>query len=188
MRRCRQCKTKYEPFNSLQATCSIDCAVKWARTAGAKEVVAKARKSETREMRKVFNSTNRSHWIKTLDTVFNKYIRLRDAKDGCISCDTKTGQAQAGHFKPKGANGQLRWHEANVHGQCAQCNNHMSGNLTEYRKRLVLKVGPDTVEWLEGPHEIQKRQQIPELKLLIETYKQKVKKLELQARYSDETI
>jgi len=28
-----------------------------------------------------------------------------------------------------------------------------SGNLTEYRRHLINKIGLDRVEWLEGPHD-----------------------------------
>jgi hypothetical protein len=84
----------------------------------------------------------------------------------------------AGHYLPKGSNGNLRWNEDNCHKQCATCNNHLSGNLLQYRKTLVKKIGIDKVEWLEGPHEIAKTPQISEIKDMIETYKAKVKLLE----------
>jgi 5-methylcytosine-specific restriction endonuclease McrA len=177
MKKCRQCNLKFEPFNSLQATCSVKCAVEWSKTPGAKKVVIKAKKAETRQMKAKFNATDRGYWTKKLDVVFNKFIRLRDRGLGCVSCAVTTGQMQCGHYKPKGSNGHLRWHEDNCHGQCATCNNHMSGNLGAYRERLIEKIGQDRVDWLEGPHEY-KKYTIDEMKDLIDVYQKKVKQLE----------
>ena len=33
------------------------------------------------------------------------------------------------------------------------CNNYKSGNLSEYRSNLLIKIGLERVEWLEGPHD-----------------------------------
>ena len=41
----------------------------------------------------------------------------------------------------------------NVHLQCSVCNNHLSGNLINYRTNLVKKIGLEHVELLEGPQE-----------------------------------
>lgn len=41
----------------------------------------------------------------------------------------------------------------NVHKQSAPCNNHLSGNQAEYRKRLIKKIGEAEVLRLESDHE-----------------------------------
>ncbi len=51
-----------------------------------------------------------------------------------------------------------------------------SGNIAEYRIRLIKKIGLDKVEWLEGPHEPAKYT-IDDLKELIVKYKAKCKEL-----------
>jgi len=45
----------------------------------------------------------------------------------------------------------------NIHKQCNKnCNLSLSGNIPRYRPNLIKKIGLQNVEWLEGPHEIQK--------------------------------
>jgi hypothetical protein len=53
----------------------------------------------------------------------------------------------------------------------------LSGNGTEYRKRLVEKIGIERVEHLESIANETRKFTIPEVKEIIETYKQKVKTL-----------
>jgi 5-methylcytosine-specific restriction endonuclease McrA len=161
----------------MQPTCGIICAIEWANSEDAKTHVEKVKRADTRTLKKARNEIDRSHWVKALDQIFNRFIRLRDAGQSCISCQGTTGQMQAGHYKPKGSNGNLRWDESNVHAQCATCNNFRSGNLTEYRISLLDKVGKEAVEYLEGPHAI-KKITISEMKELVKVYKAKVKLIE----------
>ena len=84
---------------------------------------------------------------------FNRFIRLRDSGSPCISCgatDTSL-QYHAGHFIPAGSCSALRFNEKNCHLQCSRCNNFLSGNLREYRVGLIIKIGQEDVEILEGP-------------------------------------
>lgn len=92
--------------------------------------------------------------IKLATKHFNKFIRNRDSKDGyftCISCgySKRTELMHAGHYLSAGNNSAVRFDERNVHGQCSQCNTHLHGNLLEYRKGLIQKIGLEQVEALE---------------------------------------
>ena len=81
-------------------------------------------------------------------TVFNKWIRIRDSGLPCISCGT--GQvAQAGHYLSQGHHSALRFDELNTNGQCIRCNLFLHGNLIGYRKGLVRKIGEAAVVGLE---------------------------------------
>jgi hypothetical protein len=83
----------------------------------------------------------------------NKYVRLRDDGQGCISCGiTYSTVWQAGHFIAVGANSTLRYVEDNIHLQCVQCNMNKSGNVGPYRIRLIAKIGIERVEALEAWH------------------------------------
>lgn len=117
----------------------------------------------------------RSWYIKELQKHFNKFIRLRDYELPCISCGRHhQGQYHAGHYRTVGSSPELRFDELNCHKQCAPCNNHMSGNIVNYRPNLITKIGQQKVDWIEGPHEAAK-QSIDELKALISHYKEKIK-------------
>lgn len=81
-------------------------------------------------------------------SVFNASIRKRDKGKPCISCGDFT-ELQAGHYYSAGHHTNLRFNTDNVHGQCKRCNYFLSGNLTEYRKNLIEKIGIKAVETLD---------------------------------------
>ena len=87
---------------------------------------------------------------------FNKCIRLRDIDLACISCGSRS-TLEAGHFYSAGHYSALRFNEDNVNGQCKKCNQHLSGNLIEYQKGLIKKVGQDRVDELHALSEAYKR-------------------------------
>lgn len=87
---------------------------------------------------------------------FNKFIRFRDSKNGlgvCISSGrtlrVPSANAQAGHFYSAGKYPELRFDEDNVHLQSKSDNYFVSGNLIEYRKNLIKKIGIERVERLD---------------------------------------
>jgi len=124
---------------------------------------------------------------KKLQTIFNKYIRLRDSGGGfftCISCGiTKsTDVMNAGHFYAvKGYDG-LRFDEYNVHGECAACNCWDESHLIGYAINLKSKIGGEELESLhyraseykKGYHKWDRS----DLEEKIEFYKRKIKELE----------
>lgn len=93
---------------------------------------------------------------KKLQRVFNEYIRLRDVDEhghgNCISCGSPVRfgnpNYQAGHYYPAPVE-TLRFNENNCNGQCKSCNYFKSGNLIEYRKGLVKKIGERGVKELD---------------------------------------
>jgi hypothetical protein len=73
-----------------------------------------------------------------------------------------------------GHSAALRFDENNTHKQCSVCNNYKSGNLAEYRPNLIVKIGLEEVERLEGPHD-PKKYTIDELRELLSVYQAKNK-------------
>ena len=143
-RKCQTCKTKFNPERPYQRVCSVECGIAKAQKSREKAEAASLKK------RKAGLKTVSDH-LKECQTVFNRYIRLRDSHLPCVSCGRyHGGQYHAGHYRSVGACGALRFNELNVHRQCAPCNNHLSGNQVEYRIELVRRVGEDMVKWLEA--------------------------------------
>ena len=175
---CKACGGKFRPsFNSTQVVCSPKCAL-----AHAPANQQKARKAidqrERREIkvRKEKLKTRADH-LKEAQVVVNQYIRLRDADLPCVSCGRfHDGQWHAGHFRSAGGHPELRFEPLNIWRQCAPCNTHKSGDLVNYRAELVRRIGPEKVEWLEGPHEA-KRYTIEDLKAIKAEYRAKIKQL-----------
>ena len=169
-RTCKVCKTKFEPnFNSVQAVCGYKCSIEYA-----KQLKDKKWKKEKAKIKSDLMTLQ--DWIKIAQTHFNKYIRLRDKGQPCISCSKPAKKENAGHYRSAGGNPELRFEELNVHLQCEYCNTYQHGNLIEYRKNLINKIGLDKVEWLEQSHEPAKYT-IEEVKEIIKTYKDKCKRL-----------
>jgi hypothetical protein len=82
----------------------------------------------------------------------NRCVRARDFFKGCVSCEKGAhwdGVWHASHFKSVGSNSKLRYNLWNIHKGCNECNIHHSGNIAEYEKRLVARIGPERVEWLK---------------------------------------
>jgi hypothetical protein len=179
-KKCRGCEEKFLPARPLQTSCSYKCALIVERAKTAERHQKDAEKvAKTIHRIKKENLKTRQEWLKDIQTIFNRYIRLRDRKLGCISCDSKTaGQYHAGHYRTVKAAPELRFEESNCHKQCAQCNNFDSGNIVEYRIRLIARLGKEKVEWLERKDHQPKKYCIDELRDLKKRYQEKIKEVE----------
>ena len=110
-------------------------------------------KAQTAKMKKEQRESDTSWWKDSAQKAFNKFIRLRDAELGCASCNKPSswrGQWHASHFKSVGARPDLRFNEDNCHKACSVCNNYLSGNVGEFRKRIIEKIGIDRLLVLES--------------------------------------
>ena len=168
LKKCKLCKNIFEPTKPLQQVCGWECAIELSKTKRIKTV-----KKEVKEAKLKLKS--RSDWLKDTQVVFNKYIRLRDQDDGCISCGSKSAYAyHAGHYRSIGSAGHLRFNEQNCHRQCSACNTHLSGNLIRYRLGLIRKIGIHAVETLESDNDTIKIG-IEEIKILKAYFSAKIK-------------
>lgn len=170
MRKCKTCGTRYEPTMPLQTACSPACAIEQAKASRvkkeAKEDRAKREKLKTR-----------AQWLKEAQAAVNAYVRKRDENLPCVSCGTTTAmQWHAGHYRTTKAAPELRFDTRQIWKQCSQCNDYLSGNITEYRKELVRRIGIEQVEEIEGQHE-PKHYTIDDLKAIKQEYTRKLKEL-----------
>ena len=155
-KRCRLCK-KYSLVESgikvpLGFFCSMDCVVKHGSKAA--RVASDKRKRQTiTKLRESVKTA--SEWRVEAQTAFNAYIRYRDRDQQCISCDASGdhdglgGYWDAGHYRSRGAARHLSFNLHNCVKQCSRCNRYLSGNIVEYRIRLIKRIGLDKVEALE---------------------------------------
>jgi hypothetical protein len=155
-RRCSHCRKKVPAesaiIGGLRAFCSMEHLIEFTKSeSGQKQITKQIRKEHREERIKV---KRRGDYLREAQAAFNAYIRLRDYQDPCICCDRHhQGQYHAGHYISVGSRPNLRFDEMNVHKQSAPCNNHLSGNQAEYRKRLIKKIGEAEVLRLESDHE-----------------------------------
>jgi len=176
--KCKNCKELFEPKWFNWKYCDKDL----CHNLGVKELVKKERDKKAKQGRKEKKKAKEAllthkDYLRLFQTVFNSYIRLRDKDLPCISCGKNNEkQFHAGHYRSVGSCPELRFNELNVWRQCATCNTYLHGNLIEYRKELINRIGVDKVEWLEGNHPSSKML-IPEIKEKIKEYKAKINSL-----------
>jgi hypothetical protein len=169
-KKCSVCKAWFEPFNTIQPTCGLKCALIKAVDDRVKK--EKRVKKDGLELLK-----SKSDHLKDGQVAFNAFIRERDRDWPCISCGKfHTGQYHAGHYRSVGAAPQLRFNEDNVHKQCQPCNLHKSGNAIEYRINLVKRIGVARVEALECDNSLPKWT-VEEIKAIKMEYRTKLKEL-----------
>lgn len=178
------CGISFPPQRLGQAVCSPKCALAMApaNTDKARKAIAQRDRREIQVRKEKLKS--RADHLREAQAALNEYVRLRDAHLPCISCDSMpndndlmTGSRwDAGHYRSVGACPELRFEPLNIHRQCVKCNRNLSGNAVEYRIRLVLRIGAETVAWLEGPHQPRKYT-VEEIKTIKAEYRAKTREL-----------
>lgn len=167
---CPICSTEYIPRSSLQKVChNYKCAIAFNKQRDAEIAAREQRKREReqsadlRQRREALKT--RAEWEREAQAAFNRYIRMRDMHQECISHPGKlisnsnyiTGSAvDASHYRSRGAASHLRFNVFNVHAACTRCNRQLSGNAVEYRIRLIERIGLERVERLEADNEPRK--------------------------------
>ena len=97
--------------------------------------------------------TKRKTLVKSLDTIFSEYIRLKNAnKQGFCTCVTcgKNGfwekdNIHAGHFMSR-KNFLTRWDERNVFPQCHYCNTYRYGEQYKYSLFLGKEISEELLD------------------------------------------
>ena len=181
--RCKNCKDKFEPKKFLQKFCmeKEECISEFLKEMRAKNVKTEKKDWQLKKKVLIEKTMTHSDWLKRLEEVFNKFIRLRDKDKPCISCGTEKQNIEyhAGHFWPGGNYSFLRFHEDNVHKQCGNnCNKNKHGNVGEYRIKLIERIGLERVNYLDLTRHNSSTLTIDEVKEKIIIYKSKVKQLE----------
>ena len=182
------CSIKFVPQRLGQVVCSPACALatKDVNQQKALKSLAQVERREIKVRKEKLKS--RADYLREAQAAVNEFIRLRDGHLPCISCDSlpndhdlMTGSRwDAGHYRSVGACPELRFEPLNIHRQCVRCNRNLSGNAVEYRIRLVLRIGAEKVDWLEGPHPARKYT-VEEIKAIKADYRAKTRELKRAA-------
>lgn len=134
-------------------------------------------------------TVSRSTLMKKADDAFSLFIRTRDSQpyEGrafrCISCQRvlPIEQADCGHYVNR-QHMSLRFSESNCNIQCRKCNRFMEGNIQDYRKGLIRKIGEQKVVLLEAQKNVTNKISNFELEILAKHYKEETKKFEYQIK------
>jgi hypothetical protein len=163
-----------------------DCAGAWyeANRDKLRAKAVRAEKRQDREKREAGKSIRKL--IAEAQTAFNAFIRTRDAKQPCICCgkpfepQRPGGSMDAGHYMSRGSSCQLRFDEANVHGQRKNCNRPGGTTRASFRAGMIARVGLAEVERLERDDGVHKWTH-DELRAIRDQYKAKAKVLKREA-------
>ncbi|POF93214.1 recombination protein NinG [Pseudomonas putida] len=176
------CGKPFKPTMTTQKVCSIACAKAIAKDPKLQKIAARAITKQARqdlqERREKLKS--RAEYAKEAQAAINRYVRLRDAHLGCISCSKPAswqGQWHCSHFRSVGAAPHLRFNLWNMNKSCSACNNFLSGNIMAYRPALIEKIGQAKVDWLECNSDVA-RHDISYLRRVKAVFSKKARRLE----------
>ena len=170
--RCKKCKDKFEPIRFNHKFCLKDECIK----AFVEEVKTRQWKETKTRMKNDLKTTQ--DWLKEAQTIFNKYVRLRDMGLVCVSCQQPPKKKNCGHYFSQGGHSNVRFDEDNCHLQCEHCNTFLSGNLLNYQIGIQKRIGAQKLLELQERAHVTKKWSIEELKEIIKTYKTKVRELQ----------
>ena len=186
-KKCRNpsCGQTFSPQRMGQHVCSPLCglAIKDVNQGKAKKAIAHMERLATRETKERLKT--RGDHIKDTQQAFNEFIRLRDQIAGhpCISSgrplDWSGNAVDAGHYRSRGSAPHLRFDERNCHAQSKQDNRFLSGNIADYRIRLIERIGQDEVDSLEADQTVRKYT-IEELQAIKKHYRAIVREMKKQ--------
>lgn len=172
-KKCKVCSMKFTPqYSSVQFLCSPKCAIEYNK-ANADKVWQKEKKVIKDALMSL------SDWEFLARQWFQKWIRIvRDINRPCLSCGSENATKwDASHYFSANQYSGLIFDEMNVHKCCVFCNQHLHGNLIEYRKGLIKRYGLEYVNELEAKAETSrfKKWTREEYQEIINTYKLKIK-------------
>ena len=169
-KKCKICGTKFTPkYSTVQMVCSTLCSYQYAKRQKDKEW-KKRKKEKKKEL-----MTLQDH-LKIAQVAFNAFIRARDKGKNCISCGKPLGERyDAGHYYSAGGHWAVRFNEDNVHGQHSRpCNKDLHGDLINYRKGLVERIGEERIKKLDAISQDTANFTIEEVKEITKKYKKKI--------------
>lgn len=137
---CKECDKEYTKFKSTDKYCSQKCQVK--------------AENEKEKQKRIKARNKKIKWPKArLDSIFAKYIRLRD-NNTCIVCGSQESPNN-GHFIARICT-KLRFDETNCNCQCSSCNGIHESNPVPYTNAMIGRYGKEVVDqlsidWFSGP-------------------------------------
>lgn len=143
----------FTPHNSMIKHCSPNCAIEILK-------IKQEKKHRKEKIAYRLETKKISVWRKEAQVAFNAYVRIRDYHDNCISSGKidshGVNEFDCGHYRSVGSAPHLRFHLHNAHKQHKHDNCYLSGNIVEYRPRLLAKIGAHKLEALETNNDYRK--------------------------------
>lgn len=151
------CGSSFVPDREKQIAC-LECAGSvgaWLNKEKAKkDAIAKAKEDRQQLQARKDAIKKISDLEADCRKIVQKMARIRDRRDGCISCHMGPnygGQWHGSHYRAHGGCSSLQFHLWNIHKACAQCNLFKSGNKEGFILGLLKKpgYGRERIDWLD---------------------------------------
>ena len=146
-KKCKVCLKVYTPRIFAQSVCSPGCAI--IHSKNLKKIKEqkewKAEKAILKDKLKTLGQ-----YEAEAKKAFQKWIRMRDDKQPCISCGIQqTDLWDGGHYKKAEIYSGVIFDENNCHKQCRKCNRFLNGNELNYRQGLIQRYGIEYADQIE---------------------------------------
>jgi len=148
---------------------------------------AREEKRESARKKKEWKESNKtlSELEQEARREFQRWIRMVDANEPCISCPSTTSEIwDGGHFYKAEIYSGLIFHQHNVHKQCRKCNSFLGGNENNYRLGLIKRYGEEYVLKLDALKDAKRNYKYTreELREIKETYLRKIRELDANSK------
>lgn len=185
-KRCKNkdCNKLFTPQREMQPCCCYSCEMNYALKNVDKLVEdgKKLRKKDNAKKKQEVKKDDKGGLKETAQKTVNKYIRLRDELEPCISCGKYEAlQWDAGHFKNVHGHPQIRFYTLNIWKQCSYCNDQLRSNPAEYERSLIKKLGLKKVEEIKQNISV-KKYSVEYLKRLTKVFRKKIRLYERKFR------
>ncbi len=145
MKKCKNCGKQFEPSNTIQSVCGLQCALKVsAAKTKQKEAEKKKLNLKLKESLKTLGD-----YKKELQIEVNKIVRLIDEGCKCLACGVTNAKFDASHFRGVGAWDNLRFNLHNIYSGCARCNTYQNGNLIKFREGIIETFGDSQMAYID---------------------------------------
>jgi hypothetical protein len=174
---CDTCLNKWKIDQIKQGNTKVLSSITRKAKIEVNKVVKEKKKEQTQlKMEQKQAIKKKSEYLKELQTIVNRIVRIIDTGKGCVSCDHGwrdkwTRQQHAGHRLSVGSCPELRFNFLNIYLQCSICNNWKSGNEREYDKGLLKHYDRKQLEIVQNL-----RLKYPSLHITIEELKEAIKR------------
>lgn len=148
LRRCKNCKERFQPLQPLQYVCGYKCANEYQKLLKANKE-AKEWKVKKAQMK---ITTHAKEYKKSLQDSVNKLSRMIDARFNyitCIDCNKNFGkQIDAAHYHSRGANSSLKYNLDNLHSAKSDCNQFSDNHKLGYKIGLIDRYGDQYTQYV----------------------------------------
>ena len=146
-KKCKVCQELFTPIQFAQTACGYKCAIIHSKNLKLQKELKdwKAEKAILKNKLKTLGQ-----YEAEAKKAFQKWIRMRDDKQPCISCGIQqTDLWDGGHYKKAEIYSGVIFDENNCHRQCRKCNRFLNGNELNYRQGLIQRYGIEFADQIE---------------------------------------